>query len=142
MEEKFEIKSFLGTGWSFPPAFNNDNFQVKMVSEAEDIRQSLRILLSTTPGERIGRPEYGCDLEMLFFNPINDETARMVRDRIDNAVFRFESRIIVDDIRVNTAHEMDGLIQVEMDYTIRTINIRDNIVFPFYKIEGTNVESV
>jgi len=142
MESNFKLKTFLGTGWSFPPDFNNTSHQVKMVSEGEDIKQSLMILLSTTPGERIGRPEYGCDLESLFFNPINAEIERLVRDRIDSAVYRFESRIIVNDIRVNTRHQLDGLIQVEMDYTIRSINIRDNIVFPFYKIEGTNVETV
>ncbi|RQP08730.1 MAG: hypothetical protein EAS52_24730, partial [Parapedobacter sp.] len=53
-------KSFLGTGWSFPPQFDNEGGSVEMLSDGEDIRSSLEILLSTRPGERVMRPNYGC----------------------------------------------------------------------------------
>jgi len=65
-------KSFLGTGWGFPPEFNELTLSVNMVSEEEDIRQSLFILLSTTPGERPLNPAYGCDLQSLVFEKISE----------------------------------------------------------------------
>ena len=64
-------KSFLGTGWSFPPKFNEHHLQVEMVSDDEDIRESLYILMSTRPGERITNLDYGCELHNLVFDPIN-----------------------------------------------------------------------
>ena len=59
------MASFYGTGWSFPPAFDNTLSGVQMVSDMVDIQESLQILLSTRPGERIMQPNYGCDLEEL-----------------------------------------------------------------------------
>ncbi len=57
-------KSFLGTGWAFPVTFDKKpECAVRMVSEVEDIEQSLTLLLSTRPGERVMRPDYGCNLE-------------------------------------------------------------------------------
>ena len=55
-------QSFLGRGWSFPPRFDDRQYTIMMVEEEEDIRQSLRILFSTLPGERLMKPDYGCDL--------------------------------------------------------------------------------
>ncbi len=58
---------FLGTGWSFPPAFTKGGAEVEMVSGAEDIHQSLQILLSTRLGERVMQDEFGCDLHSVLF---------------------------------------------------------------------------
>jgi endonuclease YncB( thermonuclease family) len=52
-------KSFLGTGWSFPPTFHLELKGVQMVSDEEDIKQSIEIFLGTKLGERVMRPEYG-----------------------------------------------------------------------------------
>lgn len=57
-----EKESFLGTGWSFPPTFNNISGTVEMVSDEKDIFQSLHILLSTQLKERVMRSDFGCDL--------------------------------------------------------------------------------
>lgn len=70
-------RSFLGTGWSFPPEFNRHSGNVKMVSEEQDIEESLRILLSTRLGERVMIPRFGCDLTDLLFESINLTQKRM-----------------------------------------------------------------
>ena len=56
------FNSFLGTGWKFPPEFNNQTGTVEMVSDYTDIKESLDILLSTSLGERVMQPDYGCNL--------------------------------------------------------------------------------
>ena len=70
MEEN--AKSFLGTGWSFPPRFSKQAEGLELSSFEDDIAESLYILLSTTPGERIMNPEYGCDLQSQVFQNINN----------------------------------------------------------------------
>ena len=67
--------SFLGRGWSFPPRFNPVDRGVEMVAEEEDIQESLRILFSTAPGERVMHPSYGCGLKRMVFEQIS-ETVR------------------------------------------------------------------
>ncbi|RMG75952.1 MAG: hypothetical protein D6722_00170 [Bacteroidetes bacterium] len=135
-------KSFLGTGWSFPPRFDANSARLEMVSDEEDIRQSLIILLSTMPGERPTKPKYGCDLHSLIFEPLTGPTRYLIKDMIRTAVLFFEPRIELEDIELDPSDEAEGIIRVTLHYLIKTVNVRSNIVYPFYKIEGTNVTDV
>lgn len=134
-------KSFLGTGWAFPPQFDN-NGSVKRVTAEDDIRESLHILLSTTPGERVMQPSYGCDLKSQVFEEIDEEAATVIADLIKRAILFFEPRITVERISVdieNVEDQLNGIIQIFITYTIRATNNRQNIVYPFYFAEGTNI---
>ena len=64
-------KDIIGIGWSFPPSFikNGENGELLMTQGKEDIDRSLEILLNTAFGERVMRPEYGCDLRRFLFDP-------------------------------------------------------------------------
>lgn len=139
MEEK---KSFLGTGWSFPVSFDEDLKSVSLVSEEEDIRQSLGLLLNTTPGERITKPEYGCDLESFIYKPISSETEFLMKEAIRNAVYRFEPRIKLEDIEIDTTQKLEGVVNIRLFYLIRKVNVRTNIVYPFYFDEGTEIVDI
>jgi len=132
-------KSFLGSGWSFPPQFSLHNKSISMVKEDQDIQQSLRILFSTLPGERLMQPAYGCSLKTLVFDAISESTVTEIKDAIDRAVLFFETRITLNDIAVNTDDVYDGVVRVTLDYTIRSTNNRSNMVYPFYFREGTNL---
>ena len=132
-------KAFLGKGWSFPPEFSNRNKGAQMVTEDEDIRQSLNILFSTVPGERVMNPSYGCRLKSLVFEHINESTVTEIKDVVERAVLFFEPRISVNSVEVDDEEIYDGVIKVKLDYTIRTTNTRSNIVYPFYMLEGSNV---
>ena len=112
-----------------------------MVSEDEDIRESLRILLATTPGERIMQPAYGCELKKLVFDNISTSSLTEIKDAVERAVVFFEPRIILNDITVDTEKINDGLIRILVDYTIRVTNTRSNMVYPFYFREGTDVRA-
>ncbi|GAB2835146.1 GPW/gp25 family protein [Ferruginibacter profundus] len=129
-------KSFLGVGWSFPPTFYKNPCQVQMVSDEEDIRQSLEILLSTRHGERIMQPEYGCNLDVLLFEPINTSLITFVKDLIEKAVLYHEPRIELKKTAIKTDQALEGLLLIELEYVIRTTNSRYNMVYPFYLNEA------
>ena len=131
-----EKKSFLGTGWSFPPGFTKNPCQVVMVSDEEDIKQSLQILLSTRHGERIMQPEYGCNLDVLLFEPINTSLITFVKDLIEKAILYHEPRIDLKKIDIKTEQVLEGLLLIELEYVVRSTNSRYNLVYPFYLTEA------
>ena len=90
--------SFLGRGWSFPPQFSKEAKSAVMLSDEEDIRNSLEILLSTTVGERIMQPDYGCNLDILLFEPINLSLSTYIKDLVFNAIYLFEPRIQPEEV--------------------------------------------
>ena len=132
-------KSFLGTGWAFPPEFNKKANDVKLVSEEEDIQESLYILLSTSPGERIMQPSYGCGLRSMTFESVSESTITELKDIVERAILFFEPRVTLDAVRVDTGRVYDGVLEIILDYTVRTTNSRNNMVYPFYFKEGTNI---
>ncbi|HAS45829.1 MAG TPA: hypothetical protein DCS93_35435 [Microscillaceae bacterium] len=132
-------KTFLGIGWKFPPTFDKRIKSVEMVSEEEDIRQSLYILLSTKQGERIMRPDYGSDVQSMIFEPIDVNTTTYLKESIRRAVLYFEPRITLEQITVRQDDEEDGLLHVNLEYTIRKTNTRTNMVYPYYILEGTDL---
>ena len=94
-------KSFLGTGWGFPPSFNKDLASVEMVSDEQDIKESLHIYLSTKIGERIMRSNYGCLIHDYIFESIDDNTISTIGHEIKRTIYEFEPRIHVIDVKTN-----------------------------------------
>ncbi len=133
-------KAFLGIGWSFPPSFNADSGQVDMVREVEDINQSLHILLSTSLGERVMQPLYGCNLKDYQFEPINNSLLVFIKDLVERAILYYEPRIRVEKIEITPADSFDlieGLLKISVDYQVENTNTRFNFVYDFYVREAT-----
>lgn len=128
--------SFLGTGWSFPPAFDNASASVLLTSDEADIQCSLQILLSTRPGERVLLPNYGCNLDEMLFEPLTTTFVNYIKDLINTAILYYEPRITVNNISINEDSVLDGVILIEITYTVKSTNSRFNYVFPFYKMEA------
>ena len=133
------FKSFLGTGWGFPPTFNNTSSQVEMISNEEYIKSSLEILLTTRQGERVMRPDYGCNLDELVFEPLTTTFKTYIKDLIATAILYYEPRIDVNSIDLDDTGELEGRILIVIDYTVSATNSRFNFVFPFYKNEATDL---
>lgn len=131
--------SFLGRGWSFPPTFVREAGTVVMVHGVEDIEDSLEILLNTQLGERLMRPEYGCDLHDLLFEPVDTSAEAYVKDLVRTAILYHEPRIRLESLKL-TPVPREGRIDILLEYLIRTTNSRHNYVFPYYVREGTNLE--
>jgi len=132
--------SFLGTGWSFPPTFQKEKeLGVDMVSYEKDIEQSLHILLHTTIGERIMLPKYGTDIYSYLFESISNSRIHLIKEMLRTAIIKFEPRIKLIKINLDESDYLDGVIKINLDYMIPLTNTRFNMVFPYYKIEGTNI---
>lgn len=132
--------NFLGRGWSFPPTFSMQLKEVQLTDKVEDIEKSLQILLTTSIGERLMQPRYGCNMEDLLFESLDTATKTIITDRIKTAILFFEPRIEVKKIELNTQNELEGEITVEIEYIIPSTNSRYNFVFPFYRKEGTELD--
>lgn len=132
-------ETFLGEGWSFPPHFDRNTGAIITTTGVLDINQSLEILLSTKLGERIMLPNYGCNLEELLFQPLDITLKTYIRDLIKTAILYHEPRINVLKIDIDTTNELNGEILIIIEYIVRTTNSRANMVFPFYKEEGSEV---
>ena len=140
MEDPTPATNFLGTGWSFPPAFRRASRGVEMTTGQEDIDRSLEILLSTALGERVMLPEYGSNMEDLLFEPIDTGLQTLIFDRINTAILYYEPRIEVEDIILDADRATEGMLIITIAYRIRATNSRFNFVYPFYLTEGTQVD--
>jgi uncharacterized protein len=132
-------QSFLGTGWTFPPEFDRESRTVQMVRDKDDVDQSLHILLSTSLGERVMQPLYGCNLRDYQFEPINNTFLGFLTDLVKRALLFFEPRIVVERIEITEPGDFqifEGKLQISIDYVIASTNKRNNFVYPFYPREA------
>jgi len=131
-------RSFLGTGWGFPPGFSRGSGGVAMTSDEADIQASLAILLSTRVGERVMQPKYGCNLERLLFEPLDSGLQAYMQDLVRSAILYFEPRIVLEKVAL-VLNQNEGRVDIELDYKVAATNTRYNFVYPFYREEGTDV---
>lgn len=125
--------SIVGTGIAFPLrlAARGD----LALSDGEDsIRDAIAIILGTSPGERLMRPEFGCRAHELVFDCVDVLTAGRIEHEVRVALDRWEPRIDVVDVEVHAASEYDGVLRIEIAYRVRASNDVRNLVYPFYVI--------
>lgn len=128
------MTEFLGTGWAFPVGISSAG-EIATASDEDDIRQAIRIILGTTPGERMMRPDFGSGLHALVFEPINTTTKELTRHHVQQALIRWEPRI--DSVTVTVSDEARlGRLLVDISYRVRATNVFYNLVYPFYLMEG------
>lgn len=129
-----DARAFLGRGWAFPVAVDAQG-GIALAAYEDDIRQAIRIILDTEPGERVMRPDFGAGLRGLLFEPINTTTLALARHRTERALVLWEPRI--DQIAVDvTAEPRVGILRIEVRYRVRSTNTFYNLVHPFYVQEG------
>ena len=136
-KEWMDNDAFLGVGWSFPPQITARG--ARMSAYEDDIRESLRVLFSTAPGERVNRYDYGRPLRQFAFEPLTPQTMERLRDAVSRAVILFEPRIVLESVTLEDRAE-DGCLLIQLSYTITRTNNRNNMVYPFYINEGTSVQ--
>lgn len=130
---------FLGTGWAFPPVFEYDTATVTLVSGVKDIEESLNILLSTSLGERVMQPKYGCNLASQVFDPLDSAVIGYLKDRVQKSILFYEPRITVESITVTPAGSteiLQGRFTIGIEYSIPNINSRFNYVYDYYLNEA------
>ncbi|MGP2471593.1 GPW/gp25 family protein [Yersinia sp. 2540 StPb PI] len=133
------LTQLYGRGWAFPPLFSLDN-GVAMAEGAEDVRQSLQILFSTEPGERLMREDYGCGLNDYMFENIRNELIAEIETRIQDSVLRYEPRADMTDIQVSQAPNRSNTLQVRVAYRLRGSEINQQIQGALALGEGNSAE--
>ena len=128
-------KEILGSGWSFPPQIDPQG-GMALTNERNEIQQSIWVILSTSPGQRVMRPTFGCRLQELIFAPNNSHTAAQVRRYVEDALGMWEPRINVIQVRVQPDPQEAARLSIEIEYQVKTTRDRRSLVYPFYLIPG------
>jgi phage baseplate assembly protein W len=124
---------FVGNGLAWPLAVDQSG-SLAMTGGTDGIASALRMILSTAPGERLMRPQFGCAIWNLLFEPINANTLGLMSEAVREAVGRWEPRIELEDVRVEPDQGDEGRVRIHIDYRTKATNDRRNLVFPFYVI--------
>lgn len=129
-------KEFLGSGWKFPVRVDSAG-KIVLSRQEEDIKEAIWIILSTAKGERAMRPDFGCGIHEMVFDPINAGTVNRVESTVREALVSYEPRIEVVNVAVSDQEADTGKLMISIDYRVRSTNHEFNLVFPFYLQEGT-----
>ena len=97
-------KDFLGVGWGFPVALDPNTGRTAMVAAETDIEQAILIILSTAPGERVMRPDFGCGANELVFEALDTAAFTRVQTAVTGALARFEPRIELLSVKIDPMH--------------------------------------
>jgi phage baseplate assembly protein W len=132
-------RDYLGRGWSWPPEFLLNPPHTAMLEDEADIASSLQILLSTVPGERVMQPLYGCNLTELVFESLDTRIKTLMADKVESAILYFEPRVNLESVIFDDSDELEGVVLINIVYSVKATNSRFNFVYPFYKQEGTDI---
>ena len=124
---------FIGHGISFPLRVDQSG-AIAMTSGASDIDSSIKMILTTAPGERVMRPMFGCRIWELLFEPINANTMGLMGEAVREAISRWEPRVTLENVDIVPDPGSIGAVLIHLDYRVRTTNDRRNLVYPFYVI--------
>jgi phage baseplate assembly protein W len=130
-------KEFLGRGWRFPVQVNPTTGSIAVSEYEQDIREAIFIILSTAKGERVMRPDFGCGIHDLVFDPISAATTGLVESEVREALTLWEPRIVILALNVSSDQSDSGKLLISIDYRVRTTNHEFNLVYPFYLSEGS-----
>jgi phage baseplate assembly protein W len=100
-----------------------------MVQDEPAVRQAILLLLSTRPGERVMRPEYGCEISRLLFSPNDDTTAGLAIHYVRRALERWEPRVEIIALDAARNPVRPELLDVSLTYRVRATLWTDAIAF-------------
>lgn len=133
-------EGFWGRGFGFPVKADSATGQITESAGEEDIRQAISIILSTRKGERVMRPEFGCDIYNFMFGTMDYTSIHLMEEAVLEALIRWEPRIRNIQVQGLPAQDEKGVVEFHIRYTVRTTNNMYNLVYPFFISEGTGGE--
>lgn len=125
--------AFIGRGITFPMGVDHTG-AIAMTSGAADLDRSIRMVLVTAPGERVMRPQFGCKIWDLLYEPVNANTLGLMAQAVREALAQWEPRINLDSVEVVPEPADPSVVAIHVGYRVRTTNDRRNLVHPFYTI--------
>jgi len=124
-------RDFLGRGWKFPVEIDRSG-GIATNEYEEQVRQSICILLGTAPGERVMRPNFGCEIHDLLFAPNNINTAGLAAHYCVEALGKWESRIADVEAEAEPSEDDANRLDINIKYRVLATNSTRNLVYPFY----------
>jgi uncharacterized protein len=128
-------KGFLGVGVGFPIEFDGAG-AITTAKYEESVRQSVWIILGTSKGERVMRPDFGCGIYDLVFEVNSSSTSGKIAQAVREALLVQEPRIDVRNVQV-TAQDSGQTLLIQIEYQVRATNNVFNLVYPFYLERST-----
>lgn len=148
----------IGRGWLMPTessivATNNLGQIASLTSERSEIKQSILIILTTIPGERVMRPDFGCRIHELVFAPNNRQTAVQAERYITQALQRWEPRIVLNTVMAQPANRLttevegasndrrqalESALLITIRYTLRATGSEETVSYPYYLMSGNS----
>lgn len=129
MEKEKKAEDFLGSGWRYPILAGDSS----IVSKREkSIEESILIIIGTMKGERVMRPDFGCDLHRMVFDLNNEVTHIQAANYVRTALEKWEPRITILDVKAYADDEEQNKLYIDIDYEIISSNTKLNMVYPFY----------
>jgi uncharacterized protein len=127
------MTELLGTGLSFPLSVDRRG-GIALATGETDVDQAIEIILSTAPGERPMRPEFGCGVHDFVFDTIDAATVGRLETEIRRSLDRWEPRIVLDEVEFDLSEMGEGRLLINIGYRLRATNHKRNLVYPFYVI--------
>ncbi len=125
--------TFVGRGFSWPMEVDHTG-SIRLTNSAEDLDRSIELVLLTAPGERVMRPQFGCRIWELLFEPVTPNLLGLIAEAVRDALAQWEPRIEVEEVTPTVDPDNGGLVRVGIRYKVRATNDHRNLVYPFYVI--------
>lgn len=129
------MSDFLGVGWAFPVSVDARG-RIALARQERDIEEAVQMILLTPKGQRVMRPDFGCQIHDLTFSPNDATTAGLAAYYVKEALGMWEPRIRVQDISTSVDPRDASRLLVEIHYEINASHDQRSLVFPFYSIPG------
>ena len=133
------MTEILGSGLAFPLQIDPHG-SIALARGEEDVDQAIALILSTAPGERPMRPEFGCQVHDFIFDTLDAATVGKMESAIRAALDRWEPRIEVERVEFDLARSADGEVLSTISYRLRATNNKRKLVYPFYVIPAEETE--
>jgi phage baseplate assembly protein W len=127
------VSDFLGAGLAFPLQVDRRG-GIALAHEGTDVEQAVGLILSTAPGERPMRPEFGCGVHDYVFERVDGYALGRIEHEVRVALKRWEPRIDVMSVGFDTTRRGEGVLAIEIGYRLLATNDVRNLVYPFYVI--------
>ncbi len=126
-------QDIVGSGWVFPPKIDAQG-GLALTSEVSELEQSMIIILTTSPGQRVMRSTFGCRLHELVFAPNNNQTAARARRFVEDALRMWEPRVTVVEVDARPDPDNAASLVISIQYEVKATHDRRSLVHPFYLI--------
>lgn len=126
-------EDFIGRGISFPLRVD-DSGRIATSTGADSIEEGMRMIISTAPGERAMRPDFGCPIWDQLFESMDPTSLGRIELAVRESLVRWEPRVEIEAVRATVGDRADGLVDIHVSYRIRDRNDVRNLVYPFYVI--------